>query len=344
MKKIFIAVIFLLSLSGCGSNIYTTKEPNIINEYNVYEVQTAMTEVVKNVESSCIGILNKATDGNNGTGSGVIFKKEDMANGYYKYYAITNYHVVEGFDYLKVYLGRNKYGDIFHQAQYIGGNEDEDIAVVCFNCKMELGVCDMALSDNLCKGQFVIAIGCPLGLTLFNSVTTGVISNVDNEEIQHDAAINPGNSGGALFNLDGKLIGINTYKYVSVSVDGIGFALNIVNVNKLVNKIMNGEDDQNILIGISVAEYQSFINNNSVGIENVPSNLLGGLVVQEVVPGSNGYKAGLMQYDVIVKVNEEDIYIIDDLSNILKKSNIGDSLNVSLYRNNELMDVVINLE
>ena len=51
-----------------------------------------------------------------------------------------------------------------------------------------------------------------------------------------------------------------------------------------------------------------------------------------------------MQYDVIVKVNEEDIYIIDDLSNILKNSNIGDSLNVSLYRNNELMDVVINLE
>lgn len=348
MKKIIaiFLVCFMLILGGCSLDSTTRRDANIIDEYNVYEVQTALTAVASKVESACIGILNRATDGNDGTGSGVIFKKEEASSGY-TYYAITNYHVVDGYKYLKAYLGRNNKGDIYVYANYIGGSEKEDIAVISFSTTKELGVVEFGLDDNLLKGQFVVAIGCPLGLSLFNTVTTGVISNYSDSEIQHDSAINPGNSGGGLFNLEGRLIGINSSKYSTVGgvgIEGIGFAINIILVNDIVNQIMSGNIKPTPLLGISVMEYQKFLNySTEEEIANVISTLDGGIVVVEVSPQSNADLGGIKQYDVITSFNGKEVYTQDDMKKGLSEVNLGDTVKVVVNRKGTVVELDVTL-
>ena len=245
MKKLLFIILCCLTLTGCSffNETTTKREPTAIDEYNVYEAQSAMIKVAEEASKECIGVLNVTNSNERGTGSGVIFHSAELPNGYTKYFAITNYHVIEDYKYLKVYLGKNNYGDIYVAADYTNiGSEADDIAIITFSYKKELGIAKLGLDDNIVKGEFVVAIGCPLGLSLFNTVTTGVVSNIDDDQVQHDAAINSGNSGGPLFNIYGKLIGINNSKLsgstsTGVSIEGIYFAIPIDVVAETVKEI-----------------------------------------------------------------------------------------------------------
>ena len=204
-----------------------------------------IVDTVANVKDSVIGVSNYKKSGFNyslaGVGSGVIYKKEDLGDSTYKYTLLTNYHVIEKEDKVMVYIGGSV--DKEFDAELVRVKKDDDLAIVSFVYDKVLPVVQFAEEDSTRIGDFVIAIGNPNGYDYYNSVTFGIASyigrSVSGETatfIQHDAAINPGNSGGALFNLDGKLIGINTMKIAKVTVEGMGFAIDLATVNAFLNQ------------------------------------------------------------------------------------------------------------
>jgi len=186
----------------------------------------AIARVVSNVSPSVVTIVGNAGGGygdqyNNPTmhGSGVIYK----SNGY----IITNFHVVDGIKNLTVVLndGTTLPGKVLYS------DEKADLAVVKID-KIGLKPIAFASSDSIISGRTAIALGTPISLSMRNTVTKGIISGTDvvtensyYKLLQTDVSINPGNSGGPLVNINGELIGINSSKYVSVSIDNISFAI-----------------------------------------------------------------------------------------------------------------------
>ena len=204
-----------------------------------------IVDTVASVKDSVIGVSNYKKSGFNyslaGVGSGVIYKKEDLGDSTYKYTLLTNYHVIEKEDKVMVYIGGSV--DKEFDAELVRVKKDDDLAIVSFVYDKVLPVVQFAEEDSTRIGDFVIAIGNPNGYDYYNSVTFGISSYIERRVsgetatfIQHDAAINPGNSGGALFNLDGKLIGINTMKIAKVTVEGMGFAIDLATVNAFLNQ------------------------------------------------------------------------------------------------------------
>ena len=163
-----------------------------------------------------------------GTGSGIIVSEEDG-----RYYVLTNNHVIENRDNILVTLDDGTEFD----AQLVGTDPRQDVAVVAFDGPRGLPTARLGDSSNIVVGDLVLAVGSPFGLQ--STVTAGIVSALGREArgaariniaeyIQTDAAINPGNSGGALVNLDGEVIGVNTWIASSSGVNvGVGFALPI---------------------------------------------------------------------------------------------------------------------
>lgn len=253
-KNLLLLILLLtcISLSSCGFN-QIFKE-RIINEVEnkhyeytqniiVDDIEDALTSGAEIAKASCVGIevINKNILGEKiGTGSGVIVKRIKQYNGTYDYLVVTNRHVT-GINYsteIKVYLDENS----SLKANFVSYDKNADLALISFNSGALLNVATISTEELKC-GQFAIAIGCPYSVTnYFNTVTVGSISalnrkhteenvygdEVKNTYIQHDAAVNSGNSGGGLFDIYGRLIGINTWKLVGESsdhVEGINFAI-----------------------------------------------------------------------------------------------------------------------
>lgn len=254
--KYFLLLFFAFTLVGCSSAASTNNE--IYNK--TYDVNISITEfedlivaVGEKCEKGTIGVTNYGnaglTLGIQGTGSGFIYKGEAiLENGQkkdvnhlnnnekvieYTYYAITNYHVIEDSNLIKIYLG-----DDFSEvtAKLIAKDKNQDLAILKFSSKLHLTPLTLGNSDNIRKGQFAIAMGSPQGYDYFNSLTLGVISYPnrlikdeygENLFIQTDVAINPGNSGGPLINIHGEVIGVNTMKLVDEEIDSMGFSIPI---------------------------------------------------------------------------------------------------------------------
>lgn len=262
------SIIMLLVITGCFGSNSSDKENNVTNnvtneitnkvvnyeEMSVEDLQTAVQTAVKRVENASIGVTMKEITNNAnygvsedaiGVGTGVIYKAEEIyENGKlvnYKYYAVTNRHVVveEGKN-IKIYayLG---YEDVEIPATVVGYDTKVDIACITFNHTTYIQPVEFGDSDELDKGTFVIAVGNSRGYDYYGTTTFGVVSGPqrylatdtdgDNvidfygEYIQHDVSINHGNSGGGLFTLDGKVVGINTLKITTDDVDNMGFAI-----------------------------------------------------------------------------------------------------------------------
>jgi S1-C subfamily serine protease len=204
-------------------------------------------------------------------------------------------------------------------------------------------------SSRLQAGQYVIAIGTALG-DLQNTVTTGVISGLargitagspyegsveqlDNV-IQTDAAINPGNSGGPLINSSGQVIGVNTA--VSESGQNIGFAIPInVIKDSLANFNSTGQFNRPFL-GVSY----TMISRDLALLNNLPE----GAYVQDVSQDSPADKAGIQQGDVIVKIDGQRIDNKTQLSAVIGKKKVGDTITITIYRDNQTQDVKATLE
>ena len=257
-------------------------------------------------------------------------------------YILTNYHVVESSDSIKV----TTYDGTSYDAQLIGYDESNDIAVLKIDAT---GLTPVVLgdSDKLNVGDPVVAIGNPLGELTF-SLTSGAVSalnrevtlssNVTMDLIQTDCAINSGNSGGALFNLYGEVIGITNAKYSGsgssgeASIDNIGFAIPINSVRSIVESIIKNGYIVKPYIGVSVEDVSS---------EMTSYGLPTGAVVRSVTDGAPAAQAGLQANDIITAVDGAEITGSNDLVQIVTAKKAGDTLKLSVYRQGQTLELTV---
>jgi len=278
-----------------------------------------------------------------GTGSGFIW--DNSGN------IITNFHVIQNADAAQVTLADQSNW----KARRVGVAPDKDLAVLRIDAPAnKLRAIPVGTSKDLQVGQSVFAIGNPFGLD--QSLTTGVISALGREiesvtrrpiqgVIQTDAAINPGNSGGPLLDSAGRLIGVNTAIYSpSGASAGIGFAIPVDTVNRIVPELIRSGKVTRPGMGIQIAEDQLA---ERLGVT--------GVLVVEVVQGSAAAKAGLRPTrreasgrvrlgDVITAIDGKKIESSNELFLLLEKHKVGDSINVSLLRDGKAVQVKVTLE
>lgn len=325
------------------------------------EVTTDVTKAVEKVSDAVVGITNiqevadfwtrQSSTQEAGSGSGVIYKVEND-----KAFIITNYHVVEGAKQIEVTLADGAKED----AELVGGDIWTDLAVISVSSKNISTVASFGDSDALKQGETAIAIGNPLGLDFYGSVTTGVISGTDRavpvdlnadghvdwetEVLQTDAAINPGNSGGALVNLAGDLIGINSMKIAESTVEGLGFSIPINTVIPIVQELEQNGEVRRPTMGIGLldlTEVPAFYQQQTL---KLPEEVTTGVVVSEVVQGTPAHKAGIEQYDVIVEMGTKKIENSINLRQFLyNEVDIGDTINIKLYRQGKLVETTLTL-
>ena len=257
-------------------------------------------------------------------------------------YILTNYHVIEDSSSITVTL----YDGTAYDAAVVGYDENSDIAVLKVEAE---GLSPVVLgdSDNLNVGDSVVAIGNPLGELTF-SLTAGAVSALNREVtmssgvtmdlIQTDCAINSGNSGGALFNLYGEVIGITNAKYSgsgssgTASIDNIGFAIPINQVNATVQSIIENGYYAKPYIGISVT---------SVGEESLSYGLPEGAAVKAVTEDGPAAAAGLQVNDIITAVDGTEITGSDDLVRVIRAAAAGDKLTMTVYRQGETLELTV---
>ena len=334
------------SSSGAGTveNTATVlqgqREAAVLNTayVNTDSEMTASQIYAANVNST-VGITTSVTTNYFGfqtttpaSGSGFILTD----NGY----IVTNYHVVEDADEIKV----TAYDNTVYEAKLVGRDESNDIAVLKVEAE---GLTPVVLgnSDQLNVGDSVVAIGNPLGELTF-SLTSGsvsalnrkvTISNTAMTLIQTDCAINSGNSGGALFNTHGEVIGITNAKYSSsgssssASIDNIGFAIPINSVKDIIESIIENGYVVKPYIGVSIYElgsqYQMFG--------------LSGVAIQSVEEDSPAASAGLQANDIVTKVNGTEINSVDEFKSFVSGVEEGDVLTLTVYRQGETLEVEV---
>jgi serine protease Do len=262
-------------------------------------------------------------------GSGVILNQ----NGY----IITNFHVVDGADRIRVKLKDDPTG-VQHDAKVIGVDRETDLAVIKIDASKDkpLAVANLGNSDGMETGDWVLAMGSPFGLE--NTVTAGIVSargrNINPARqfqsfIQTDAAINPGNSGGPLVNMRGEVIGINTAIYTqSFGYQGVGFAMPSNTVREVYDQLTSAEHR---------------VARGSIGVTFNPqtpamARMYGvkqGVTISGVTPGQPAEKAGLQAEDTITSVNGKPVKSGDDLVNIISAVKPGNKVSVDYVRNGQ---------
>ena len=298
-----------------------------------------------NSESGETGDLQTSSEG-----SGVIYKKDDD-----KAYIVTNNHVISGSDAVKVLLSDGTNID----AKVVGSDEWTDLAVLEIPSDNITTVADFADSDEVKVGQVAIAIGSPLGLDYATSVTSGIISGVDrpvdvdidgdgtvdwtSTVIQTDAAINPGNSGGALLNDAGQVVGINSMKISSGTVEGMGFAIPSNEVVKIAAELEKDGEVKRPVLGVSMVNVNELSQSN-LSQFNIPSDVKSGVIIGQVVSGSNAEKAGLKEYDIITKYNDTEVTDTVSLRKALYSSSIGDKVTLTIIRDGKEQTVDVTMD
>ncbi|MGM0219349.1 S1C family serine protease [Enterococcus sp. AZ126] len=284
-------------------------------------------------------------------GSGVIYKKDGKTA-----YVVTNNHVVDKAKGLEVVL----HDGTKVQGELVGTDSYTDLAVIKISSDKVDSIAEFGNSDKLKIGEPALAIGSPLGSAYANSVTQGIISslnrNIQNENngqaininaIQTDAAINPGNSGGPLVNIEGQVIGINSVKIVQsesqVSVEGMGFAIPSNDVVNIINQLEKDGKVTRPALGITMEELTNVSTQQRKEILKLPESVQMGVLVRSVQTATPADKAGLERYDVITKIDGEDISSVTDLQSALYKKKVGDKMKVTFYRDGKEQSVDIDL-
>jgi serine protease Do len=247
-----------------------------------------------------------------GLGSGVIVSP--------KGYILTNNHVVEGADAIKVKL----HDETEYEATVVGTDKPTDMAVIRMKGhKGRLPTLPLGDSEKLRIGEWVLAVGNPYGLS--HTVTTGIVSAIGRKNtginsyenfIQTDAAINPGNSGGALLSLSGELIGINTAIFSrSGGYQGIGFAIPINMARRITQDLIRDGEVTRGWLGVSIQPIEEELAVALKLKDRQDGKAVHGALVGGVVPGSPAEKSGIKRGDVIVKVDRDEIRDANDLLN-----------------------------
>ena len=282
-----------------------------------------------------------------GSGSGSVIDSQG--------HILTNNHVIEDAQKLTVSLG----GDKVYPAKVVGRDPDTDLAVIKIEPPREgLTVIPLSDSDRLVVGQKVLAIGNPFGLD--RTLTTGVISGLQRPirarndrpiegAIQTDASINPGNSGGPLLDKYGRMIGINSQILSPAGGSvGVGFAIPVNIAKRVVPQLIQFGEVRRPKLGANLYAVEQLQQQGvRLPIEN-------GLLVRSIIPGSSLASSGIRGLsqggdgeiilgDIITNIDGEKMSDLDDLYRFLDKKQIGDSIQIELFRNGRSMIIPVKL-
>ena len=256
-----------------------------------------------------------------GLGSGFIINKDG--------YIVTNNHVVEGADTIKVILK----DETEYDAKVAGRDSVTDIALIKIEAKDSLSSAALGSSDNLKVGEWVAAIGSPFGLE--HTVTAGIVSAKGrvigsgpyDDFIQTDASINPGNSGGPLINMKGEVVGINTM--IVAGGQGIGFAIPIDLAKGVIAQLKTSGEVTRGWLGVTIQDLKGDLA-DYYGVKGKS-----GALVTDVVPGDAADKAGIQAKDIIVEVNGKKVTSGRDLINLAANLSVGETAKVTVLRNGQ---------
>lgn len=339
---VFVARPFQKQDTSVGSSCqYTKCENKVIVEND------GISSAVNKVYDAVVMIENYQSNKLAGTGSGFVYKTDKKYG-----YIMTNYHVIDKNNGLKVLFSNNK----TVAAELLGGDEYLDIAIVRVPVEYVMKTVEIGKSSELEPGDVVFTIGSPVGKEYFNSVTSGIISGLDRmvtvsvnakddwvmKVLQVDAAINPGNSGGALLNSNGEVIGVNSMKLVDSSIEGIGFAIKIEDAMAHIDTLEQGKKIERPFLGINFTSATDKYSLYRQGI-NVNGDVEEGIVVVSVVENTGAAKAKLQKGDIITKINGEDVSSGAYLKYLLYKYNVGDKVKVTYIRDGKEKTVEVEL-
>lgn len=317
---------------GSNNNVAAIAQsclPSVVSITNkgVTEVQTFFGRYLQDTE---------------GSGSGIIIGENDK-----ELLIVTNYHVVSGNTELSVVFSYDEDSEdpSVVSAKVKGYDSDKDLAVIAISLdditdemRSQIKVATIGDSSNLKLGQEVVAIGNALGYG--QSVTTGIISalnrevtvsddnggTITNRLIQTDAAINPGNSGGALLNMDGELVGINSVKVSSSSVEGMGYAIPISDVQSIIEELMLKESRD-----VVSESAQGYLGITPLDVTTEVSEAYGlplGIYISKVYDDSPAEAAGLSKGDIITKFDGQTVKTKNDLITLLTYYRAGETVDV----------------
>ena len=309
-----------------------------------------VAQIAEQCKSSVVAITNQSVQEvqtmfgtmqqqSTGSGSGVIIGKNDT-----ELLIATNNHVVSGAESLTVCFNDDK--DAVFDAKIKGTDADNDLAVIAIKLSdisedvlNSISVATLGDSTQMEVGDQVVAIGNALGFG--QSVTSGVISALDREVtiddttatlMQTDAAINPGNSGGALFNMKGEVIGINSAKYASDQVEGMGFAIPMAKAQGIIENLMNQETRDKL-----TSDY-GFLNITGQHVSSDVAEMYGipeGVYVSGTTDGGAAANAGIQKGDIITKLGNTTITSISQLKEELQYYKAGETVEITLQRNTD---------
>lgn len=269
-----------------------------------------------------------------GSGSGIIVGESDT-----ELLIVTNNHVIEGATTLSVIFNDNEEVE----AHIKGTDSENDLAVLAVNLesiedstKSKIAVATLGDSDSLKVGQGVIAIGNALGYG--QSVTVGYVSALNREVhtdeqttrnlLQTDAAINPGNSGGALLNMQGEVVGINSAKYSSTDVEGMGYAIPISKVHDIIDDLMTKKTRVQV-----EQSKQGYLGIQGTDIDSNASNLYGmpqGIYVYKIIENGAAANSDLKEKDIITKFDGQSVRSMADLKTMLLYYAGGDTIDLTV--------------
>lgn len=339
---------------------------------NVQKVSTSnvdndsIADIVENVSKSIVGVVNyqesqtknwfgernaQAANGESetvesGTGSGVIWKKE---NG--KAYIITNNHVIEGAAKVEISL----YDGTKTKADVVGADALTDLAVLTIDASDAPEGLTFGDSDSVRPGESVLAIGNPLGLDFSRSVTQGIVSAINRtmsvdtsagewelNVLQTDAAINPGNSGGALINTSGEVVGINSMKISESGVEGLGFAIPSNDVIPIAEQLVKNGKITRPYLGVSLMNVSDI---PQYYRQNVQNSVQSGVIITGVEANSAAAEAGFQQEDIIVAVDGVEVGTATEFrKQLYTEKKIGDKVSFTIYRGNDKKTITVTLQ
>jgi len=254
-----------------------------------------------------------------GVGSGFVMSRDG--------YILTNNHVIEGADKIKVKFADGKEC----AANVVGRDPKTDLALIKIDGATSLHPLKLGNSEGLKVGSWVVAIGSPFGLE--QTVTVGIVSAkgrvigsgpYDNF-IQTDASINPGNSGGPLVNMNGEVVGINTA--IIPNAQGIGFAIPVNMATEIVPQLQKNGHVTRGWLGVSIQDVTPELA-KSFGLDKNK-----GALVAEVIKASPAEKAGIEQGDIILALNGKEIAESKELSRMMAVTPVGDKITLEVLRN-----------
>ncbi len=354
MKKkllsMFIVVFSVLLLVGCSLELRAEVPYTSPIAYEQLRI-----DMIALVQPSVVVVKTET-----GHGSGIIYKSETLEDNMFRYYIMTNSHVVEDGGEMSV-----QFGDVIEDIQVTdyASNPTYDIAVVRIETTEILRVHHIAsIDDNtiteIIVGQDVYAIGTPQSIDKFNYVTQGIVSiasypynGVPGLVLMHDAELNPGNSGGPLFNLNGEVIGINVAKVANISTvdgtiaaEGLNYSLSINKIAPIVRGF-TGTDFEAVVrrprLGITVQEVSVFLESHEASL--LPENPVG-VVVIDFDLTRNAHLV-LEEFDLIIEMNGTPITSIADVALQLEGAEFGDIhvVKVLRYNGSAFVEVTVNI-